>query len=119
MPFELGLAIAQARGARHEWFVFEAVPHRLKKSLSDLDGTDPHIHDGEARGVLRALSNALSRSAARPALADLKTIYLDLKQAAIAVKSDRGGSLFEAGAFRDLVLVARKLSRKRLSSLSR
>ena len=43
MPFELGLAVALAsyRPRDHEWFVFEANAHRLKKSLSDLDGTDP------------------------------------------------------------------------------
>ena len=115
MPFELGLAVAQAKARHHRWFVFEAVNHRLKRSLSDLDGTDPHIHDGLPEDVLRALGNALSRSA-RPTPADLKSIYLALKQSAIAVKNDRGGSLFEAGAFRDLVLIARKLARKRLTS---
>src|SRR2546423_3372145 len=46
MPFELGLTvtIAKTRGRRHDWYVFEATPHRLGKSLSDLGGTDPYIH---------------------------------------------------------------------------
>src|SRR5882724_10824004 len=47
MPFELGLCVADANrksGQKQNWFVFEAVANRLKKSLSDLDGTDPKIH---------------------------------------------------------------------------
>ncbi len=64
MPFELGLAVAIAKMERrkHEWFVFESVRHRLNKSLSDLAGTDPYIHEGTSRGVLGALVNVLSRS---------------------------------------------------------
>jgi len=77
MPFELGLAVAhaQTRRRRHEWFVFEARPHRLSKSLSDLDGTDPHIHGGTAHGVLRSLANALSRNRTAPKLGELEQLY--------------------------------------------
>ncbi len=31
------------RHQKHEWFVLEARPHRLQRSLSDLNGTDPLI----------------------------------------------------------------------------
>lgn len=116
MPFELGLAVARAR-TRHQWFVFEAVNHRLKKSLSDLDGTDPQIHDGHPDGVLRGLANALSRSAMRPAPEDLKNIYRELKSAAVKVKTQRGGSLFEAAAFKELVFLARELAARHIASL--
>src|SRR5271156_2929280 len=52
IPFELGLAVDWALGAnpKHEWFVFESRAHRLEKSLSDLNGTDPHVHDGTPHG---------------------------------------------------------------------
>jgi hypothetical protein len=42
MPFELGLAVAWsvARRGFQEWFLFESKPHRLSKSLSDLNGTE-------------------------------------------------------------------------------
>src|SRR2546427_10285840 len=60
-PFELGLEVSPGRSRAHEWFVFEERRHRLTKSLSDLNGTDPHIHDGRPEGVLRALTNALVR----------------------------------------------------------
>jgi len=73
MPSELGLAVdwSLAAGSSHEWFVFESRPHRLSKSLSDLNGTDPYIHEGSVNGVLRGLMNALTRTSHRPELADL------------------------------------------------
>jgi hypothetical protein len=48
MPFELGLTVALERSAHpiHSWIVCETVPHRIKKSLSDLDGTEAYIHAG-------------------------------------------------------------------------
>src|SRR5258706_8356974 len=63
MPFEAGLAVAWSHvgNADHRWFVFEAVRYRLQKSLSDLNGFDPFIHDGTVRGVLRALTHAFVR----------------------------------------------------------
>src|SRR5947209_7275123 len=56
MPFELGLLLGwrKSRPTRsHIWFVFESARRRLQKSLSDLDGTDPLIHDGTVKGVFR------------------------------------------------------------------
>jgi hypothetical protein len=59
MPFELGLAVAvsEIEGA-HDYFVFESVLRRVSKSLSDLGGADPCIHDGTVEGVMRELGNA-------------------------------------------------------------
>lgn len=67
MPFELGLAVAKAASGRnsHQWLLFESKPHRLCKSLSDVDGTDPYIHDGTPQGVLRALTMLSSVAASR------------------------------------------------------
>ena len=60
MPLELGLSIAWAavHPERHTWFLWETVPHRASKSISDLNGTDPYIHDGKVGGVLSELLNA-------------------------------------------------------------
>ncbi len=121
MPFELGVAIMHARTprVRHELFVFEAVHHRLKKSLSDMDGTDPYIHGGKPLGVLRGLANALSRTTDRPKLSELEEIFSDLKRAARDIKSRlHGGSLFEAGPFKDLVFFAVMSAKKRIASLT-
>ena len=119
MPFELGLAVdwSLCAGSSHEWFVFESKPHRLSKSLSDLNGTDPYIHEGTVRGLLRGLMNALTRTTQRPELMDLESIYLDLRNAARRIRLDRGGGLFEARAFHDLAVLARRLAQGRMSSL--
>lgn len=120
MPFELGLAVAHTmnRGARHEWFVLESHANRLKKSLSDLDGTDPYVHGGDADGVIRALANALSRARNRPKLSELRQIHRDLRSAARKLKGElHGGSLFEAAPFKDLVMLATVFAKRRIASL--
>jgi hypothetical protein len=100
--------------------VFESRSNRLKKSLSDLDGTDPYIHEGSADRVLRALSNALSRERDRPRLGELREIHRDLKRAARKLKEELGGgSLFEAAPFKDLVIFATYYARQRIVSLKR
>ena len=119
MPFELGLAVdwALAANPKHEWFVFESKSHRLQKSLSDLNGTDPYIHDGEAHGVLRGLMNALTRKVHRPGFAELDGIYRDLRDAARKIRLEGGGSLYEARPFHDLSVLARRSAHARISSL--
>lgn len=120
MPFELGLVVGWATisSATHQWFVLEEVPHRLTKSLSDLNGTDPLIHQGHAEGVLKALSNALYRNSKSPSLVELETIYRDLKAAASNFRSGRkGDSLFEAHAFKWLVFMAQSSAQKQVAAL--
>jgi len=65
MPFEAALAVALERmntRSKRVWFVFEAVPRRLEKSLSDLAGTDVYIHHGTTDGLYRQLNNAFERT---------------------------------------------------------
>ena len=68
MPFELGLAVAleKTQRGRHEWLVFEARPHRVWKSLSDLAGTDavPACRSSRARRRLLRPSAAWAGNAA-------------------------------------------------------
>ncbi len=48
MPFELGLAYSLRKEKRtHQFLIFEEVRYRLTRTLSDLNGFDPQIHDGE------------------------------------------------------------------------
>jgi hypothetical protein len=63
MPFELGLAVAWQRVQPHEHtcHVFESRTRRIEKSLSDLGGTDVHIHRGLPAGVFAGLTNAFVR----------------------------------------------------------
>jgi hypothetical protein len=64
----MSVAWAQTRAGKHEWFVLESVDHRLAKSLSDLNGTDPYIHRGTVAGVFRELCNAFVRSGRQPTI---------------------------------------------------
>jgi hypothetical protein len=115
MPFELGLAVAKATGSRgrHQWFLCESTPHRLNKSLSDLDGTDPYIHGNKSEGVLRILMNALVRLRNPPSMAELKTIYREVRIAASKLKNEFGGApLFEARASKELVFLANDIVTK-------
>ena len=91
MPFELGLVLGWLKTSgrsNHTWFVFESVSRRVSKSLSDLDGTDPYIHDERPKGVFRELGNALVRSADQPTMQQMKTVYRNIKTASpLIVKS--------------------------------
>jgi hypothetical protein len=114
MPFELGLVLGwlkTSRRSNHTWFVFESVWGRVSKSLSDLDGTDPYIHDQRPKGVFRELGNALVRSADQPTVQQMNTVYRNIKTAAPLIVRNAGAkSLFEARAFKQLVVLARKFA---------
>lgn len=107
MPFELGLAVDRSlrAPASHQWFVFETLPHRLQRSLSDLNGTDPYVHGGTADGVLVQLSHALVRGPRQPELAEVRQVLRTVRRAARILRQDYG-SLFGARAFRELVFAA-------------
>ena len=112
MPFELGLVLGwlkTSRSTNHTWFIFEAVTRRISKSLSDLDGTDPYIHDGRPKGAFRELGNALVRNADQPTMQQMNAIYKSIKNDfPLIVKNTGARSLFEARAFKQLVVLARK-----------
>jgi hypothetical protein len=112
MPFELGLVLGwlQTSGrSNHTWFLFEAVKRRVSRSLSNLDGTDPYIHDEKPKGVFRELGNALVRSADQPTMPQMYGVYRNIKMASPLIMKNTGAkSLFEARVFRQLVVLARK-----------
>lgn len=107
MPFELGLAVAWARANRHhKWLVFESVKRRLAKSMSDLDGTDPYIHDGTVRGVMREVCNAFV-SPNQPTVPQMMKMYRSLRRGVPKILHNAGtASLFTPRAFSDLCLAA-------------
>jgi hypothetical protein len=112
MPFELGLVLGWLKArprSNHTWFVFEAVRRRVSKSLSDLDGTDPYIHDEKPKGLFRELGNALVRVADQPTVGQMYDVYRRIKVTSPLVMENAGAnSLFEARVFRQLVVSARK-----------
>jgi hypothetical protein len=109
MPFELGLSVAWAhKGSnQHSWFVLESQNYRFAKSLSDLNGTDVHIHDGRISGVFRALANAFVRQHRRPSVQQMGQIYRDLRTNLTGILATSGSeSPYEARAFRDICVLA-------------
>jgi hypothetical protein len=87
MPFELGLSVAFEKTAKSQtrgWFVCESQSYRLAKSLSDLNGTDPFIHDGTIEGVFRELGNNLP----------------------VVLRQAGSGTPYTARVFRDLSVIA-------------
>lgn len=113
MPFELGLTVGQTgnRDAHHIWFVFETRRWRLQKSLSDLNGTDPYIHEGTPRGIFRELRNAFVRQQAQPTFAEMMSIYDGLRANVRRIIAETGAaSVFEPSAFKELSVYASSLA---------
>lgn len=120
MAFELGLAIAvnKCTAPAHQWFVFDTVPYRLDKALSDLGGIRPRIHDLSPRSVLRALMNALTREKHQPTLSSLLSIYAEVEQTARKIKAQYSNDLFETRPFDELAVVANASAHLQIPSLA-
>lgn len=112
MPFGLGLTVAWAslNPQQHVWVGCDAVQHRPLKSISDLNGTDFHIHSGTIAGVLNALCNAFVSRTQRPTVPRMMGVYRLLRRAIPDLQKDAGAAdLFQARIFDDLVVAARRL----------
>ena len=109
MPFELGLSVAWAKlnAGSHDWFLFETLPYRTQKSLSDLNGTDPNIHGGTIEGVMRELCNAFVREGSRPQVPEMMKTYRGVSRQQAEILAGSGAkSVFEARAFAELCFAA-------------
>jgi hypothetical protein len=109
MPFELGLTVALQRSAHpdHSWIVCETVPHRIQKSLSDLDGTDAYIHDGTVKGVFREVGNAFVGSNWQPTVTEMMQIYRVLRAKFPDILKRAGAqNAFNARVFKELCVAA-------------
>ena len=109
MPFELGLSVAWERvgGKNHSWFACESQHHRLTKSLSDLNGTDPYVHDGTVVGVFRELRNIFVRPGKQPSISQMWKIYRDVRKNLPAILKNAGTrSVYRAGVFKEICALA-------------
>jgi hypothetical protein len=114
MPLELGLTIAWAKlhPKCHTWFLWESTPRRLQEPLSDLEGTDPHLHFGTAKGVLSELRNAFVRADAPP-IRKTVAAYCVVEDGIDEVLSGAGSrNLYSASVFGDLCLVAEEAAHR-------
>ncbi len=120
MTFELGLAVAFSRSRRreHRWIVFDTVPYRLQKALSDLGGIRPRIYDGTPVGLLRELMSALQREKHRPTLPNLVAVYRELETAARRIKRTYSRDLFDTRPFTDLRWAAQQAAKVHVASLA-
>lgn len=110
MPFELGLAVAwqTLNPGQHTWFLFEEKDYRIQKSLSDLNGTDPQIHQGKVSGVMRQLSNVFKRPEGQPTVPDMLKTYQALSRKSSKILTNAATTdLFEARVFEDLCIEAK------------
>ena len=115
MPFELGIAVAWSaqNPSRHTWFTCEEDQYRPLKSISDLNGTDFHIHNGTVEGVMRELCNAFVRNQKRPTVPLMMGVYRKLRRRLPLIQQTAGAaSLFEARVFDDICIAVAKLSKR-------
>ena len=106
MPFELGLTVGIG-DSKHEWIVCEAVAHRIKKSLSDIDGTDAYIHNGTVHGIFREFARAFIRSDRQPTVPEMMQIYRILRSnLAMILRGAGTNSPFNARVFKELSVLA-------------
>jgi hypothetical protein len=114
MPFELGLVVGwqNAAPSSHDWFVFESARHRLQKSLSDLNGTDPFIYGWNPEGILREIRNALARHDMQATAGQMQAVFEALKEDATPqiLKKAGASTVFEARPFAELVVTARQFA---------
>lgn len=82
MPFELGIAYALSQQTGHSFFVLEERPFRLQISLSDLNGHDPHIHEGRQAAMLRCVHDCFVAREGTPPFQKVQTITRRLSIAA-------------------------------------
>jgi hypothetical protein len=119
MPFELGLTVAWSRLAkqrRSQWFVFEAVNHRLQKALSDLNGIDPKIHGGRVGDIFVELRNIFTRPGRQPSVQQMWAIYRDVRRDLPGILKRAGNpSLYSRSVFLELCVAASASTDKYLS----
>jgi hypothetical protein len=120
MPFELGLTVAMGKSSHpdHAWIVCETVAHRIKKSLSDLDGTDAYIHGGTVAGAFRELGNAFVGSKRQPTVREMSQIYRVLRtQFQRVLKRTGAKDAFNARVFKELCVLASTASDELMSQM--
>lgn len=116
MPFELGLVLGlHGDGDHHAWFIFETVRHRAARSLSDVAGYDVEIHNGQAEGMLRAITNAFGAKKRHVTHPDLVTLWRALSDVVPRIKEERE-SLFTRTGSADLVVTGQSLAREHFAA---
>jgi len=114
LPFELGLACAlSAYGEEHGFIILEKERHRLDRTLSDLKGQDPYIHEGKPRVLISCVLDALGNEEAEPDPLEVHRLWKELWALAVSLKRKHGHrDIFNRLIFHKLVAAATDLASK-------
>ena len=115
MPFELGIAYAlrtyRADHARYLFVLLESTPHRLSRTLSDLAGHDPVIHNDKPIGIISAVLDSLGPPRSSPAPKDVYLLWKRLmKVSRVLKKEHQRETIFSRSLFNQLVASATELA---------
>ncbi len=115
MPFELGIACALTRsGIHHSFVLLERKQHRLARSLSDLRGIDPLIHNGRIRRTIACVLDVLQSRRNNPAPGTVFAMYRDLSVVARELRRQYGQTdVYSRSVFQGLVAATVELAVKR------
>jgi hypothetical protein len=122
MPVELGLALYRSHVTRgkHQVYVFESKPYRAQRSTSDINGIDPQIHNGTAKGIMAGLRNIFRQPGDVTTVPEMLTSYRAVRRKLPELRLNAGGkSLFEASVFHDLAFAALVESQKLIEGRAR
>jgi hypothetical protein len=117
MPVEPGLALYRSHIAngKHRVFIFESRRHRAQRSTSDVNGIDPQIHRGTAKGLMAGLRNIFRQPGDVTTVPEMLASYRAVKRKLPELRRNSGGkSLFEAAVFQDITVAALVESQKLL-----
>jgi hypothetical protein len=113
MPFELGIAVALSRIERsHKFVLLEAKRHRLQKTLSDVNGIDPGIHNAAVKGVISCVLSHLGKSQGNPDARTVASIHRQLWKTTPSLKAIHGrANIYSRSIFSELVDGAIRLAK--------
>lgn len=115
MPFELGIAYAlrvyRSGPKRYLFVLLESEPYRLSRTLSDLAGHDPVIHNGKPMGVISAILDNLGSRRAGPSPSDVYLLWKRLMKVSRDLKAEHHReTIFSRSLFNLLVASATELA---------
>ena len=113
MPFELGIAFALSRlEPSHKFVLLEAKRHRLQKTLSDVNGIDPGIHNAAVRGVISCVLSHLGKPRGNPDAKTVASIHRQLWKIVPSLKAIHGRThIYSRSIFTELVESATRLAK--------
>ena len=112
MPFELGLAcnLARYRG-NHDIIVLEKQPFRLDRTLSDLKGRDPLVHEGKCGALVGCVLDAFETGEGNPEAAAVRRVTRRLRRVASTIRQKTlAETVFRRSVFQRLVSAAVELA---------